>query len=83
MKDAGDDFAIETIMAYHSYFIWRNYYASNVSERSKAKQKWEELFEKMAHQPILKIFYGENIDAAHSIEAKLNVLNTLFRYEFA
>ena len=83
MEDARDDFAIETIMAYHSYFIWWNYNVSDVRERSEAEQKWKELFEKMAHQPIRMIFQGQNIDAAHSISKKLNVLDTLFRYEFA
>ena len=60
-----------------------NYNVSDVRGRSEPEQKWKELFEKMAHQPIRMIFQGQNIDAAHSISKKLNVLDTLFRYEFA
>ena len=77
------NFTLETIFAYHSYFIWRGFNSLTKPERDEVNVRWEELFERMSAHGIKKNISGDKITGAASIKAKLNILNSLFRYEFA
>lgn len=83
MADDEKNFTLETIFAYHSYFIWRGYNSLTRPERDEVNVRWEELFKRMSAHGIKKNVSGDKITGAASIKAKLNILDTLFRYEFA
>lgn len=78
MDDDEKNFTLETIFAYHSYFIWCSHKNRIMLNKKEVDARWDKLSDWMSACGI-----RDKTTGVSDIDRMVNILNSLFKYEFA